>query len=139
MIKLKNEEYYSNQHTKFLLQYHLIFITKYRHPVITGKLKSRLLEYTNEYFNDRDLNILEINTDNDHIHILFESYPNFNISKFVNAFKSASSRHMRQEFKTELSSYYWKSYFWSRSYFVCTVSEKSTQYVKEYIENQDIK
>lgn len=139
MIKLKNEEYYSNQHTKFLLQYHLIFITKYRHPVITGNLKSRLLEYTNKYFYDRDLNILELNTDNDHIHILFESYPNFNISKFVNAFKSASSRHMRQEFKTELSPYYWKPYFWSHSYFVCTVSEKNTQYVKEYIENQNIK
>jgi len=127
MIKLKNEEYYSNQHTKFLLQYHLIFITKYRHPVITGNLKSRLLEYTNKYFYDRDLNILELNTDNDHIHILFESYPNFNISKFVNAFKSASSRHMRQEFKTELSPYYWKPYFWSRSYFVCTVTDCSAQ------------
>ena len=46
---------------------------------------------------------------------------------------------MRQEFKTELSPYYWKPYFWSRSYFVCTVSEKNTQYVKEYIENQNIK
>ena len=45
MIKHKNEEYYTKQHSKFLLQYHLIFITKYKHPVIQGNLKERLYSY----------------------------------------------------------------------------------------------
>lgn len=139
MIKHKNEEYYTKQHSKFLLQYHLIFITKYRHPVIQGNLKERLIQYTLDYFKDRDLNVLELNTDKDHIHILFEAYPNLNLSSLVNAFKSSSSRHMRQEFKEELASYYWKPYFWSRSYFICTVSEKSLQYVQEYIQKQGLK
>lgn len=139
MIKHKNEEYYTKQHSKFLLQYHLIFITKYKHPVIQGNLKERLIQYTFDYFKDRDLNVLELNTDKDYIHILFEAYPNLNLSSFVNAFKSSSSRHMRQEFKKELASYYWKPYFWSRSYFICTVSEKSLQYVQEYIQKQGLK
>ena len=134
MIKHKNEEYYTKQHSKFLLQYHLIFITKYKHPVIQGNLKERLIQYTLDYFKDRDLNVLELNTDKDYIHILFEAYPNLNLSSFVNAFKSSSSRHMRQEFKKELA-----SYFWSRSYFICTVSEKSLQHVQEYIQKQGLK
>lgn len=139
MIKRKNEEYYTNQHSKFLLQYHLIFITKYRYHVIHGKLKDRLIQYTKDYFKDRDLNILEINTGEDHIHILFECYPNLNLATFVNAFKSASSRHMRAEFEKDLQPFYWKPYFWSKSYFICTVSEKNLQYVKQYIADQGIR
>ena len=54
----KRDEYYINQHSCFLLQYHLVFITKYRHPVIDGELKDVLLNYTKKYFKDRDCNIL---------------------------------------------------------------------------------
>ena len=107
--------------------------------MIYNILYNTSVKYKEKSFKDRDLNVLELNTDKDYIHILFEAYPNLNLSSFVNAFKSSSSRHMRQEFKKELASYYWKPYFWSRSYFICTVSEKSLQYVQEYIQKQGLK
>lgn len=131
MIKKHNEEHYTNQHSKFLLQYHLVLVTKYRHKIIIDDLKDLLIEYTKQFFIDRNLNILELNTDKDHIHILFESYPTLNLSTFINSYKSASSRKMR----TMLCRFYWKPYFWSRSYFICTVSEKSLQYVQQYIQD----
>ena len=95
---IKKEEYYTNQHSCFLLQYHFILVTKYRKPVIVNSIKDFLIDYTQKYFKDRDFNILEINTNVDHIHILFECGPNTNLSTFVNAFKSASSRMIRKHF-----------------------------------------
>lgn len=133
---IKKEEYYTNQHSCFLLQYHFILVTKYRKPVIVIDLKKFLIDYTKKYFKDRDFRIIEINTNVDHIHILFECSPTVNLSTFVNAFKSASSRMIRKNFANELSKYYWKPYFWNDSYFICTVSDKSEKIIKKYIQNQ---
>ncbi len=132
----KVNDYYVNRHSCFLLQYHLVLITKYRHPVIKDELKSKLLEYTENYFSEQDMNLLEVNTNENHIHILFECNPTVELSKFVNAFKSASSRRMRKQFPEFLSTYYSQPYFWSMSYFICTVSEHSTKLVQNYIINQ---
>lgn len=128
--------YYRNQHSCFLLQYHLVLITKYRHPVISGDLESFLKEYTQTYFSDRELIILAIEAMPDHIHILFETTSQINIAEMVNAFKSASSRMIRKRFSEELRPWYWKPYFWSLSYFIGTVSEASTAVVEKYIQNQ---
>ena len=133
---IKKEEYYTNQHSCFLLQYHFILVTKYRKPVIVTDIKNFLIDYTEKYFKDRDFNIVEINTNVDHIHILFECNPNVNLSTFVNAFKSASSRMIRKNFSNKLNKYYWKPYFWNDSYFICTVSDKSAKIIQKYIQNQ---
>ena len=78
----------------------------------------------------------EINTNKDHVHILFNAPPNMNLATFINGFKSASSRYMRKTFSDEFSKYYWKPLSWSKSYFLCTMSERNTQLVQKYIQNQ---
>lgn len=128
--------YYKNRHSYFLLQYHLVLVTKYRHPVITGELEKALKEYITEYFKKRGLHITALETMPDHVHILFEAMPNINLAVFINALKSGSSRNMRKNFAKELAPYYWKPYFWSLSYFIGTVSEKTTSAVKKYINEQ---
>lgn len=135
MYKVGNG-YYKNRHSFFLLQYHLVLITKYRKPVITGDLELFLKKYINDYFLDRDYNIVAIETMPDHLHILFEADPQFHASVFVNALKTGSSRVLRNRFSEELSKYYWKPYFWSLSYFLGTVSERTTAAVRNYIETQ---
>lgn len=72
----------------------------------------------------------------DHVHILFDAKPNINLAKFVNALKSASSRRIRKLFATELDRYYWKPYFWSLSYFIGSVSDRTEKNVKNYIKTQ---
>lgn len=68
------DNYDKNRHAVYKLQYHLVVVTKYRHPVITGKLKDRLLEISRYIIEDCwKSKILEMNTDSDHIHILFET------------------------------------------------------------------
>ena len=83
--------------------------------------------------------VLEINTDKDHVHILFRAKPQVQLSKLVNTYKTVTSRLLRKEFSDFLSEYYWKSYFWSRSYFISGASEHSHELISSYIQNQDIK
>lgn len=135
-MKLNSNGYYTNRHSCFLLQYHLVLVTKYRHPVIVDTLETDLITYTRNYFKAQDCPILEINCDKDHIHILFEAPPQVNMATFVNVYKSASSRRIRSKFANELAPYYWKPYFWSLSYFLGTVSERTTEVVANYIRNQ---
>lgn len=104
--------------------------------MIIDKIKDDLIQYTQNYFKEQELRLDEINTDEDHIHILFTAYPNMNLAKFVNAYKSASARYIRKENADFLQQYYWKPYFWSSSYFICTVSDKSETVIRQYIKNQ---
>lgn len=129
--------YRTNRHSCYLLEYHLVVVTKYRHPVLTGKLKDRLLELSFNVIEDYwKCRILEISTDKDHIHILFESKPQVQLSKLVNNYKTVTSRILRKEFVDELSPYYWKPYFWSDSYFIGCVSDRTREAVRFYIQNQ---
>ena len=129
--------YRTNRHSCYLLEYHLVVVTKYRHPVLTGKLKDKLLELSFNVIEDYwKCRILEISTDKDHIHILFESKPQVQLSKLVNNYKTVTSRILRKEFADELSPYYWKPYFWSDSYFIGCVSDRTREAVKFYIQNQ---
>ena len=136
---MKMADYHTNRHSCYLLEYHLVVVTKYRHPVISGKLKERLLEISYEIIeNHWNCKISEINTDKDHIHIMFEAPPQVQLSKLANNYKTVTSRLLRKEFADELKNYYWKSYFWADSYFVCTVSDKNRNVVKKYIQNQGV-
>lgn len=130
--------YYVNRHSCFLLQYHLVLVTKYRHPVMVGDIRNRVLFLSSEYFQNWTFPILEQEVCDDHLHVLFEASPHINLSNFVNGLKTYISRKVRQEFPIELAKLYWKPYFWSDSYFIASVSERSTEAVKYYIATQDI-
>ena len=134
---MENINYRRNRHSCYLLEYHLVVITKYRHPVITGQLKARLIELSKQIIEEYwECKISAINTDKDHIHIMFETKPQIQLSKLINNFKTVTSRRIRKEFADELKPFYWKPYFWSDSYFVCTVSDRSRDIVEKYIVNQ---
>lgn len=126
-------------HAVYDLEYHLVIVTKYRHPVLTDEVKASLLSHTYRLFETNfDCKVLEVNTDKDHIHILFSAKPQVQLSKLVNTYKTVTSRLLRKEFAEFLKPYYWKPYFWSRSYFICTVSERSHDAVTAYVKNQGI-
>ena len=132
-----NQLYYKNRHSVYFLQYHLVVVTKYRHPVIIGDLKERLIEISYSIIDtDWNCNILEINSDRDHIHILFEAPPQVQLSKLVNNYKTVSARLLRKEYADFLNKYYWKPFFWSRSYFIGCVSDVTEEIISEYISNQ---
>lgn len=134
----KTLEYEVNRHSCYYLKFHLVVVTKYRKPIFDNEdIKARLIEIANKIIvTDWGLKIDSINTDSDHVHILFSSTPQTQLSKLVNNFKTVTSRLIRKEFADYLSKYYWKPYFWSDSYFIGTVSEVTEDIVKKYIANQ---
>ncbi|MBU3214599.1 IS200/IS605 family transposase [Clostridium estertheticum] len=128
----------TNNHSVFLLNYHLVLVIKYRKKVINDEMSNRLKEIFEYICPKYNITLDEWNHDKDHVHLLFRGYPNTDISKFINAYKSASSRLIKKEFlsiKTQL----WKEYFWSKSYCLITTGGAPIDIVRKYIENQGLK
>lgn len=128
----------SNNHSVFLLNYRLILVIKYRRKVIDDKISERLKEIFVNIQPNYNVTLQEWNHDKDHVHILMKAHPNTDISKFLNAYKSASSRLIKKEFPLIRKSL-WKEYFWSRSYCLLTTGGAPIDVIKKYIENQGMK
>ena len=84
----------------------------------------------------KKIDVLEINYEADHIHLLLSIPPQICLSTFINNYKSVTSRHIRLKFESELKKYYWKSYFWSRSYLILSSGSAPIEVIKKYIQNQ---
>ena len=125
----------SNNHSVFLLHYHLVMCIKYRRKVINDSISDRLKEIFEDISPNYGVELLEWNHDIDHVHLLFKAKPNTEISKMLNAYKSASSRRIKNEFPS-IRKYLWKEYFWSKSYCLVTTGGAPLEVVKQYIENQ---
>ena len=128
----------TNRHSCYDLEYHLVVVTKYRHPVITKALRKRLISISKQLLTKNwSCTINSINTDKDHIHILLEIPPQVKISTLINNYKTVTSRMLKKEFKDELKPFYWKEAFWSDTYFISSVSERSHTMIKNYIATQN--
>ena len=124
-----------NNHSVFNIHFHLILVVKYRRKVINDEISERLKEIF-EYIQDNyNIVLEEWNHDIDHVHVLFRSEPNSNISKFINAYKSASSRLIKKEYPSIKSRLY-KEAFWSQSFCLISTGEANIETIKKYIESQ---
>jgi putative transposase len=112
-----------------------VLVVKYRRPVINDSISNRLKEIFEYIQPNYNIILQEYNHDKDHLHILFKAQPNSELSKFINAYKSASSRLIKKEFP-EIKQYLWKEYFWSRSYCLLTTGGAPIDVIKRYIETQ---
>ena len=141
IISSNNEGVYNimkldtNNHSVFLLNYHLVLVIKYRRKVINNDISDRLKEIFQYISPKYNITLEEWNHDRDHIHLLFKAHPNTEISKFINAYKSASSRLIKKEFEV-IRKQLWKEYFWSRSYCLLTTGGGTIDIVRSYIESQ---
>lgn len=128
----------NNNHSVFLMYYHLVLVVKYRRNVINPAISDYAKEMFVRIGQDYNISLVEWNHDNDHVHILFKGQPNTELSKFVNAYKSASSRLIKKEFP-EVKNKLWEEMFWSRSFCLLTTGGAPIEVLKRYIENQGIK
>lgn len=125
----------NNAHSVFMLHYHLVLVVKYRRKVFDDNISDRakeMFEYISPKYN---ITLEEWNHDVDHVHILFRGHPNSEISKFINAYKAASSRLIKKEFPF-IREKLWKDAFWSQSFCLLTTGGISVDVIKKYIESQ---
>ena len=124
-----------NNHSVFSIHFHLILVVKYRKKVIDERISERLKEIF-EYIQDNyNIALEEWNHDVDHVHVLLQSETISNISKFINAYKSASSRLIKKEYPSIRSRLY-KEAFWSQSFCLISTGEANIETIKKYIESQ---
>ena len=88
----------NNNHSVFLLYYHLVLVAKYRRKVFSNKMSQYAKDIFVRIGSSYNITLEEWNHEQDHVHILFRAHPNTEISKFINAYKSASSRLIKKDF-----------------------------------------
>jgi putative transposase len=128
----------SNNHSVFLLYYHLVLVVKYRRNVFDDDMSDYAKDMFVRLSENYHITLVEWNHDVDHVHILLKAHPNTEMTKFINAYKSASSRLIKRDFpqgKKKL----WKEMFWSRSFCLLTTGGSPIDVKKTYIENQSEK
>ena len=125
----------TNAHSVFLLHYHLILVVKYRRNVIDAVISERAKEIFEYISPTYKISVQEWNYDKDHIHILFKAHPKTEISKFINAYKSASSRLIKKEYP-DIKRKLWNEYFWSQSFCLLTTGGAPLEVIRKYIESQ---
>ena len=105
---------------------------KYRRKVLTNGIAARLKELLLGYAANISVDIIEMETMPDHVHILMEVGPQFGIHKAVKPLKGYTSKVLRNEYpslKTRMPS------LWTNSYFVSTVGGAPLDAIKQHIEN----
>jgi len=128
----------NNNHSVFMLYYHLVLVVKYRRQVIDDAISDYAKDMFVRLGENYNISLVEWNHDIDHVHILFKAHPNSELSKFINAYKSASSRLIKKHFP-QVKRKLWKEYFWSRSFCLLTTGGAPIEVIKKYIENQGMK
>ncbi|HFJ9458968.1 IS200/IS605 family transposase [Bacillus cereus] len=128
----------SNNHSVFLLYYHLVLVVKYRRNVFDDDMSDYAKDMFVRLSENYKITLVEWNHDVDHVHILFKAHPNTEMTKFINAYKSASSRLIKRDFP-QVKKKLWKEMFWSRSFCLLTTGGSPIDVVKTYIENQSEK
>ena len=125
----------TNLHSVFLLNYHLAMCVKYRNKVIDDVISERLKEIFSYIAPAYKITIVEWNHDEDHVHVLFRAHPKTELTKFINSYKSASSRLVKKEFP-EIKKHLWKEMFWARSFCLLTTGGVAVDIIRKYIETQ---
>lgn len=125
----------TNSHSVFLLNYHLILVTKYRRQVFDDEVSGRAKAIFERIAPDYKIEVVEWNHDKDHVHILFKAHPKTEISKFINTYKSASSRLLKKEFP-KIKIKLWEDKFWSQSFCLITTGSAPLEVIKQYIVDQ---
>ena len=121
------ENYRRSSHCTYDIKYHIVWITKYRKPVLTGKIAD----------SSNEVEILSGHVGKDHIHLLVSVPPHLSASRLVQYMKGNSSYKMQKEFK-ELNKQYWGRHMWARGYFVASSGNVTDEIIAEYIKNQDL-
>ncbi len=124
-----------SSHVQYDIEYHIVWTTKYRYRVLTGRIAERARELIRQSCNSMDVSILKGSIGKEHIHLLVSCPPSLSVSKLVQQLKGKTSRVLLNE-NRNLKKRYWGQHLWSGGYFCRSVGTVTQGIIKEYIENQ---
>jgi len=131
------ENYRKTSHSVYDLKYHLVWITKYRKPVIFGDVAIRLRELIREICKSLDIEIIKGHVSKDHVHLFVSVPPQLSISKVMGRIKGKTSRKMLSEYR-RLAKEFWSRHLWARGYFAASFGNVTDEVIMQYIAMQDL-
>lgn len=123
-------------HAVYDIKFHLVWVTKYRKPVLYGEVAIRVRDLIREICKLMDVEIIKGHVSKDHLHLLFSVPPNLSVSKLVKGLKGKTSRKPLGEYK-RLATQFWGRHLWARGYFVASSGTITDEVIAQYIEMQD--
>ena len=127
--------YRKSSHSIYDIKYHIVWITKYRKPVLRGEIAERARDLIQEICKPKDVEIIKGHISKEHVHIFVSVPPHISVSQLVQAIKGKTSRKMLSEFR-RLSRVFWGRHFWGRGYFVASSGNVTDEVIMKYIEEQ---
>jgi putative transposase len=130
-----SKEYRRGAPTVFEIHLHLVWVTKYRKPVLVGDVGLRVRDLIRQVCQEHDVTIMKGHVSKDHVHLLVSIPPQVTISRLVQWLKGKSAYKLLQEFPM-LKKKFWGRHIWARGYFCCSSGNVTDEVVMAYIENQ---
>ena len=127
-------DYRYGSHTVFRIQYHFVFVTKYRYQVLKGDVGLRARELIRETCQAFEIDILKGVVSKDHVHLLVSAPPNISASGMMRRIKGRTSSKLFESFP-DLRKRYWGRHFWARGFFCVTSGEVTEKMITEYLEH----
>ena len=128
-------DYRHGSHSVYEIHLHLVWITKYRRPILTGEVGSRVRDLIREICASHEVAILKGHVSKDHIHLLVSIPPQVTVSRLVQWLKGKTSHKLMREF-SHLKKAFWGRHLWGRGYFCCSTGNVTDEMIKEYIAQQ---
>ena len=122
-------------HTKTDLKVHVVFIPKYRKPVLTGEVAVRVRDLLRRIASEHELEIISGKVARDHVHVFLSYRPTQAVSQIVQRLKGISSRVLLQEFP-RLRKQFWGRHFWARGYLAASSGTITDDMIQQYIDEQ---
>ena len=127
-------EYRTGSHTKYKLEYHFVWVTKYRYHVLVGDVALRVRDLTRHVCERFEIRIIRGVVSKDHIHLLVSAPPDISPSEIMRRIKGWTARKLFEEFPL-LKKRYWGRHFGARGYFCVTAGEQTKKMIQEYLEH----
>jgi len=127
-------DYRHGSHTVFNIEYHFVWVTKYRYQVLKGDIALRVRELVRQTCEIFEIRILKGVVSKDHVHLLVSAPPTIAPSKIMRRIKGRTSSKLFEEFPN-IKKRYWGRHFWARGYFCVTAGQVTDEMIKEYLEH----
>lgn len=129
------KEYRHGAHTVFEIHLHLVWVTKYRRPALTGEVALRVRDLIREICGQHEVTIMKGHVGKDHVHLLVSIPPQVTISRLLQWLKGKTAYKLLGEFP-HLRKTFWGRHLWARGYFCCSSGNVTDEVIAEYIANQ---
>ncbi len=127
-------DYRYGSHTVFKIEYHFVWVAKYRYPVVKGDVGERVRELVRQTCEAFEIRIVKGVVSKDHVHILVSAPQELAPSEIMRRVKGRTASKLFEEFPM-LKKRYWGRHFWARGYFCATVGEMTEEMIKQYLEH----